>query len=285
MSEPVDSFDPRRAILRGPDMFKRLRLERAPSPLTELRLPDDDELLFFDRGGCRYALLVHQMAYHHVAEGDVDGEATLIAFCGVCHSGMRFSPFIDGELHHFSAGGLYDGIVLLIDDETHSHWNHMTGECVRGPLKGKALRAYSVDMTTVAAEKTRDGDTRLWLGKPAPIWRFFLGRYGMRHRIRSRGFLPPFFHGTMRKNDPRLHRMDQGLGVVIAGKAKFYPVKSLSKPVDDRLAGSLLSLRLREEDRVPTATDESGERPMQLFCRWYGFSGTYPGCEVYGQGS
>ena len=35
-------------------------------------------------------------------------------------------------------------------------------------------------------------------------------------------------------------------------------------------------------DGIPTATwRDDGSLPLQLFTRWYGFSYTYPGCEVY----
>ena len=32
---------------------------------------------------------------------------------------------------------------------------------------------------------------------------------------------------------------------------------------------------------VPTATRPAGVRPPQIFTRWYGFSRSFPGCEIY----
>ena len=83
----------------------------------------------------------------------------MIAFCGVCHSGMGFSPVVEGRTFHFSAGGLYDGVVILVDDETQSYWNHITGRCLHGPMKGARIEPFGVEMTDAGAERGRgDGD-------------------------------------------------------------------------------------------------------------------------------
>jgi len=42
-----------------------------------------------------------------------------------------------------------------------------------------------------------------------------------------------------------------------------------------------LKVFIDKDDHVPYALDEQGKIPMQLFTRWYGFSLTYPDCEVY----
>ena len=48
-------------------------------------------------------------------------------------------PVIDGQLHHFTNAGLYDGLFTLYDAETHTLWNHLTGEAEYGPLVGRTL--------------------------------------------------------------------------------------------------------------------------------------------------
>lgn len=44
--------------------------------------------------------------------------------------------------------------------------------------------------------------------------------------------------------------------------------------VDERL------ITVAMKDGIPAATYEDGSRPMQMMTRWYGFSLTFPGCEV-----
>ena len=51
--------------------------------------------------------------------------------------------------------------------------------------------------------------------------------------------------------------------------------------IEDELDGQRLRIEIGEVDAVPFAARSDGSRPVQLFTRWYGFSLTYPGCEIY----
>lgn len=74
------AFDPKRAMLKGPDLFLRFTVSDSSLRLSETRLPCREQLLVFARGGEKRALMVRQMAYHHVAQGDLAGEPFLITF-------------------------------------------------------------------------------------------------------------------------------------------------------------------------------------------------------------
>jgi hypothetical protein len=76
-SEP---FDPSRAWLRRPDMFQRFRVPHAGLPLRKAGLKEGTELLVFERGGLRRALVLQQMAYHHLAQGELEGRPYLVSF-------------------------------------------------------------------------------------------------------------------------------------------------------------------------------------------------------------
>jgi len=49
-------------------------------PLISAKLRPDEDLLIFKRGSKRYALILRQMAYHHVAQGTLAGEPYLVSF-------------------------------------------------------------------------------------------------------------------------------------------------------------------------------------------------------------
>ena len=189
---------------------------------------------------------------------------------------------IEGKLHHFSAGGLFNGLVLLIDDETKTYWDHITGEAVHGPLKGKCLDAWPVDMTTVAAALETDPEITLARRPVHGFARFF----GFLHRnaFRHGGFLPPRFRGTMGPEDKRLERMTHGLGVVVGDEARFFPMEDIQGGISLDWGGRRMELTIRGQNKVPAAAWEDGERPFQLFTRWYGFSYTYPGCAIWDGG-
>lgn len=97
---------------------------------------------------------------------------------------------------------------------------------------------------------------------------------------------PPGFRKTMGPPDSRLDEMEIGLGVVTESTRRFYRLDllrdretALRDEIDDRH----LVLTISEKDHVPVAVWSDGERPIQLFTRWYGFAYTYPDCEVFGE--
>ncbi|MEE9384292.1 MAG: DUF3179 domain-containing (seleno)protein [Nannocystaceae bacterium] len=198
----------------------------------------------------------------------------------MCNSGVGLTPRVRGKLHHFSAGGLYNGLILLIDDETKTYWDHITGEAVHGELVGATLGAWPLEYTTVATALAKTPGLMV----SRQIRRGFKARmmaFLHRRKIGSRGFLPPMFRRTMGGSDARLPEMTQGLGVTVGDLARFYPSSELAQAREDDIAGRCLHVELSLEDRVPGARWGDGTRPMQLFTRWYGFSSTYPNCEVY----
>lgn len=87
--EPKDAtmhdaeFDPARASLFTHDVFQPFRVTQY-EPLAEaLRLDRIDEgtpLLLTERPPTPVALVTTQMAYHHVAQGDIAGHKWMVSF-------------------------------------------------------------------------------------------------------------------------------------------------------------------------------------------------------------
>jgi len=189
---------------------------------------------------------------------------------------------LGGKVHHYSAGGLYDGLVLLIDDETKTYWDHITGEAVHGPLVGAKMPMWGIEMTNVETALQREPNLLVHQSRP--------GLMGFLMKWLSRlldGRLPPGFRKTMAPTDSRLPEMEIGLGVVTDQTQRFYPLSALSTSatspsLDDTLDGRAIRLSLGS-DSVPSAIwSDDATRPTQLFSRWYGFSLTYPKCEIHG---
>jgi hypothetical protein len=51
--------------------------------------------------------------------------------------------------------------------------------------------------------------------------------------------------------------------------------------MEDKIDGHSVRIALHKEAGVPSAVRDDGIRPIQLFTRWYGFSYTYPGCDIF----
>ena len=225
---------------------------------------------------------------------------------------------IDGNVHTFSEHGLYDGLFLLMDQETGTFWDHMTGAAVYGPLVGSSLAVSNLRMTTAAqilgedptvlvalSDRQLRSDEQMELGS-------LLSRVG-------RG-LSEMFSSTVEEEDDRLPTMDLGLGVWDGEFARYYSYDRITqddRAILDQFQGRTLLVYLDPtahalqtffvdadssewDDKVLRLSDgtyvEGGvvhdasgeriqaERPLQVFTRWYGFSLTFPETEIYGEG-
>lgn len=171
----------------------------------------------------------------------------------------------------------------MSDLETMTQWDHITGEAFLGPLEGKTLPVWPVDITTVGAARLEHPDAALY-SSSYNSFKMWLLKFLGRNILKGRGFLPPFFGQTMHSNvDKRRPKLEQGYGVITETTQKFYPFDTLRKGrIVDSLDGRELTIECGENDGVPKARwRDSDELPMQLLTRWYGFSFTYPDCLVY----
>jgi hypothetical protein len=192
---------------------------------------------------------------------------------------------VNNHVHHFGAIGLTNGLAILADRETRTHWDHITGEAIAGPLTGSRLEVWSFRMTTVAAALAENPDITV----SASTYHSFQRNLAQRlypHFIHGKVWLPNFIYASMNSPvDPRMDRLTQGLGVIIGNKAKYYPMSRI--PADgicDPWLGRVLRVQRGELDGVPRAKwQDTNEEPLQLLSRWYGFSFTYPSCEIFEQ--
>jgi hypothetical protein len=83
-TQPVaEGFDTDRALFWAEPNFIPLR-DPEWTPLSEVRrardVQDDTPLLVFEAGGKTLTLVSSQMSYHHVAQGEMAGEAWMVTF-------------------------------------------------------------------------------------------------------------------------------------------------------------------------------------------------------------
>ena len=209
---------------------------------------------------------------------------------------------------------------LLADHQTGSYWDHITGECVHGPLKGRKLTLEPLlhmrtDQALAQFPDARVASSRSLL--PFGLMARIMDLYG---RLLGQGrFVPPMLLKTMGTEDQRRARMDLGLGVWTDGASRYYPLEILKARggvVFDRFDGREMLIYLDPISGTPTplfmdvqeaewAGEElrldNGAMPSATagsttqtawswrsnghctsFNRWFGFSLTFPKCEVYG---
>ena len=60
--------------------FTPFQVPQYGMPLASLNLPPDLELVTLQRGGVTRELVAREMAYHHIAQGELDGEPYMVSF-------------------------------------------------------------------------------------------------------------------------------------------------------------------------------------------------------------
>lgn len=182
---------------------------------------------------------------------------------------------VDGKTYHFSAGGLYNGLILLIDDETRSYWDHISGEALHGSMAGKQLPMWGIEQSTVKALLQSEPELLMLLSKQG-WWPRLMAWLSEKWT----GKFPPGFRLTMDKSDDRLSEMTIGLGIA-DGVGRFYTLDQIGDGLEDEWNGQLLRVSIDSVSGVPQATYADDRMPPQLFSRWYGYSRAYPNCRIY----
>jgi hypothetical protein len=133
---------------------------------------------------------------------------------------------VDGQVYHFGARGLYNGGLLLGDRETGSYWQHVSGNCVHGALKGHQLTIFPLVHMNVGQALGAYSGVQIALSSLSFRQRAIIrAQEGVLDLLGNR--LPPGFQLTMGKEDRRLPRMERGLAVWTACTQRFYPTATL----------------------------------------------------------
>ena len=177
-------------------------------------------------------------------------------------------------------GGLYDGLFLLVDSETETYFDHITGEALYGPDVDVGLETFPIEVTTVSSALVDDPALRISLSKPPAVARLVARLAGNLYAEST--VLPPGFASTMGEADTRLPFDTPGLAVIEGGACRFYPMASVDGVVEEELGGVEIVIEYDPDAFAPMARYVDTGSPMQLLARWYGISYAYPGCSIFG---
>lgn len=220
---------------------------------------------------------------------------------------------------HFDNVGLYDGLFVMQDRESKTLWNHISGEAMFGPHVGRTLGPVG-NLLQMTVEEVLEFDPSAQVAISDRPYTRSGGRSGTpgQGNLGADAELMPMFIETLGEEDPRRPRMDMGLGIWTATTRRYYPMEEIREQgaIIDTLDGRDVLVYIESRSATPTAIfidaesatvedneilldsgavvrsgvllDAAGnrldaERPQQIFTRWYGYSLTFPGAEVFGQ--
>ncbi|MFZ0547136.1 MAG: DUF3179 domain-containing (seleno)protein [Candidatus Promineifilaceae bacterium] len=315
-------IDPSHAFFNLPGIdkvFPTIKVQSYQSLQMALKqevVSSQTHLMVFEIGDQTLSIPLRDVAFHHVAQGELNKQPWAVFFCSACNMGTAINPVINGKTHHFSATGIYNSMAIFRDAETGSFWEHATGECIQGPLQGNCLEIIPAQFLLVE-QVLENNPSALFTTSKKTWWTRLLDFLLLRSMLTPEGDMPPPFRLSMGKQDTRLPELQLGLGVWFNDKARFYSMQSLkahNNALIDTFNREKLVVIIDPIAQVPMAyccnasscrwdgdtlllntgecirngyvqTLPSVKRRIdtshQQFVRWYAFSYMFPNCEIF----
>ena len=128
---------------------------------------------------------------------------------------------VEGRVLHFHLAGINNQNFIMQDEETRTWWQQVSGEAIRGPLRGRHLEPLVWDEVQFATWKREHPDSLVLLGVEK-----YQGDYApadWETRILKRPTVTP-----IARDDP-LRPRDLVVGVTVQSDSKAFPVGLLNK--------------------------------------------------------
>ncbi|WP_419945586.1 DUF3179 domain-containing (seleno)protein [Candidatus Poriferisodalis sp.] len=119
--------------------------ERLTPAQADFMTPEE-LVLGFVIGGEAGVYPVRFLARHELANDVVGGVPVVLGYCTLCLTALMFDRRLpNGDVLTFQTSGLLmDSNKIMIDNETESLWNHLSGTAFAGPLAGTRLEQYPI---------------------------------------------------------------------------------------------------------------------------------------------
>jgi Protein of unknown function (DUF3179) len=103
-------------------------------------------------GGTEVAYPLRILGHHELVNDVIEGRPVAMTLCTLCRTAVLFDRRVDGrELYFETSGLLLNSNKVMVDRQTDTLWNQLTGEAFAGPMAGAAL-------TKLPSEAARWGD-------------------------------------------------------------------------------------------------------------------------------
>jgi hypothetical protein len=196
---------------------------------------------------------------YHMINDTVAGDPVLFSTCERCQSGSAFLSLLDGEPVKFSALGMYNASLTMVNrrrskTERHSLWLHYEGVAIDGPLKGQLLEQLPTYHTTWGEWAALHPETDVMLPPDDPYHRDARHGHGREEIFSRPGMDPPLAKTITGRFDDRYPENEIVLGINVDAGTRAYPLLEVKR------AGGAVNDALGD---VPVAVF-AGPRPEQI---------------------
>lgn len=137
-------------VRRGgiPELNDPAKITAAEAGDLDPPMEDDELVLGVVIGGEAVAYPLRFLARHELANDTVGGVPVALGYCTLCRTGLMFDRRVDDQVLSFQSSGLLmDSNKVMVDNETDSLWQHLSGSAFTGPLDGTVLDTFPMVTT------------------------------------------------------------------------------------------------------------------------------------------
>ncbi len=90
------------------------------------------------------------LGYHHQVQDTIGGKPVIVTYCTVCRTGRVYEPIVKGRHEQFRLVGMDHFNAMFEDAATRSWWRQVSGEAIKGSLKGQQLPEVFSSQTSLS---------------------------------------------------------------------------------------------------------------------------------------
>lgn len=189
-------------------------------------LQDSDVVYFFQGKDAMYVYPASVLTYYHIVNDVIDDQPVAVTLCALSNTSVMYSRKVNNQIHSFGISGqLLYGNLVMYDRETGSDWPQITGEAIRGQLKGQKLTMAGT-MQQTNWKPIKNNPTLKVLTFPDEQKRDFVLGFYQQYRSAYIGLDSLQQKKTL---DVRLPAYKRGFGVSNQSGAKYYPDEVIRK--------------------------------------------------------
>jgi hypothetical protein len=216
-------------------------------------LRDDDFVMGISLNGANRAYPITMLAWHHIVNDNVNGKPMGMTYCPSCNTAIAFESEVEGTALQFDVASLHRANLVMVDRQTGSWWQQLTGKAIQGKLSGTALKLIPVDLMTWGAWKELYPDTRVLSEDTGFDHDYdFLpsGNSYTDSQKSDRGS-----HGMPKITDTRFRARETVLAVQVGDVFKAYPFSNLGElaVINDEINGEPVLILFDSKSKIASA--------------------------------
>ena len=216
-------------------------------------LRDSDFVMGISLNGASRAYPLTMLAWHHIVNNEVNGKPMGMTYCPICNTAIAFESEVEGNVLQFDVVTNYRANLVMVDRQTGSWWQQLTGKAIQGQLSGTALKLIPVDLMTWGAWKELYPDTRVLSRDTGFNHNYDLFPSGGSYTDWQKS--DRIFHPLVKITDTRFRARETVLGVQVGDVYKAYPFSNLGElaVINDEINGEPVLILFDSKSQIASA--------------------------------